>query len=214
MWLIIKHPRCLLLCVLLVLTRIANAESVIVTEQAKVPNDTIEIILIAKALSGSPESAVLDVVTLTEWALSYQSSYPEVIMLQATPQKAQRYDLDKRLVQWSASQEIKIKSDNLEEMHALASQLLDRLDPVRVRFLLSEKERAKIEQVLLNTVLERYDDEYSHLVANPQNYIRITASNFSSEASKAMSRTFIEAGVLNTDFQPGFSVIKVELIGI
>ena len=214
MWLIIKHPRCLLLCALLVLAEIPSAESIVITEQARVQNDTMEVLFVAKALSGSPESAVLDVVTLTDWALSYQASYPEVMMLQATPQKAQYYDTGKRLVQWSASQELKIKSENLEKMRALANQLLDRLEPVRAQFLLSERKRAKIEQQLLNKVLERYDDERSHLVAKSPNYIRITADNFAGQTSKALSETFLKAGSLNVDFQPGFSVIKVELVGI
>ncbi len=214
MRLIIKHPRCLLLCVLLVLVRAAGAESVVVSEQATVQNDTMEVLFVAKVLSGSPESAILDVETLTDWAFSYQSSYPEVAMLQATPQRAQYYDPKKRLQEWSASQEIKLKSENLEEIRALTSELLDRLDPVRVQFLLSERERAKIEKILLAKVLQRYEDKSAALSVKPQHYIRITANNLANDTSSALSKTLLEARSLDVNFQPGFSIIKVELVGI
>ena len=204
----------MLLCVLLVLSGITSAETVIVSEQAKVQNDTMEVLFVAKALSGSPEAAVLDVVTLTDWALSYRSSYPEVAMLRATPQKAQYYDSQKRLSEWSASQELKLKSEDLDQIHALADELLDRLEPVRVQFLLSEKERAKIERALLARVSGRYENEFASLTDRPKHYIRITANNLANEAARAVSKTFIEAGSLDTDFQPGFSIIKVELVGI
>ena len=203
-----------MLCVLLVLAKVAGTESVIVSEQAKIQNDTMEVLFVAKVLSGSPESAMSDVVTLTDWALSYQSSYPEVAMLQATPQKAQYYDPKKQLQEWSASQEIKLKSDNLDEIHALTSELLNRLDPVRVQFLLSEKERSKIEKLLLTKVLRRYEDESVSFSAKPQHYIRITANNLANETSHSLSETFLEARSLDTNFQPGFSIIKVELVGI
>ena len=168
----------------------------------------------AKVLSGSPESAMLDVVTLTDWAFSYQSSYPEVAMLQATPQRSQYYDPKKQLQEWSASQEIKLKSENLDEIHALASELLDRLDPVRVQFLLSEKERTKIERILLAKVLQRYENESASFSVEPQHYIRITANNLANETSYALSKTFLEARSLDANFEPGFSIIKVELVGI
>ncbi len=214
MWLIIKHPRCLLLCVLLILVRVSGAQSVIVSEQAKVQNDTMEVLFVAKVLSGSPEAAMSDVMTLADWALSYQSSYPEVAILQATPQRAQYYDSKKRLQEWSASQEIKLKSENLEEIHALTGELLGRLDPVRVQFLLSERERAKTERILLAKVLQRYEDKSVSLSVKPQHYIRITANNLANETSRSLSKTLLEARSLDASFQPGFSIIKVELVGI
>ena len=214
MRLIIKYPRWLLPCILLILAEMPGAESIVIAEREKVQNDTVEVLFVAKALSSTPESALLDVMTLTEWALSYQSNYPKVMMLQATPQKAQYYDPVKRLVEWSASQEIKIKSENLAEMAALASDLLDKLEPVRVQFLLSERKRAEIEQTLLNKVLQRYDHEFSHLTDNAQNYIRITADNLSSKASRLMSNNFLKTGTLNSDLKLGFSIIQVELIDI
>ena len=174
----------------------------------------MEVLFVARVLSGSPEAAMLDVDTLTDWAFSYQSSYPEVAMLQATPQRAQYYDSKKRLQEWSASQEIKLKSENLEEIHALTSELLDRLDPVRVKFLLSERARAKIEQILLAKVLQRYEDKSAALSVKPQHYIRITANNLANETSNALSKTFLEARSLDVNFQPGFSIITVELVGI
>ena len=204
----------MLLCVLLVLVRVAGAESVVISEQAKVQNDTMEVLFVAKALSGSPESAVLDVVTLTDWAFSYQSSYPEVMMLRATPQKAQYYDPQKRLMEWSASQEVKLKSENLDGIHALTSELLDRLEPVRVQFLLSERTRTKIEKTLLAKVLGRYENKSAYPAVKSQHYIRITANNLSNETSQAVSKTFLEAGSLDTNFLPGFSIIKVELVSI
>ena len=214
MRLIIKHPRCLLLCVLLILVRVAGAESVIVSEQAKVQNDTMEVLFVAKVLSGSPESAMSDVMTLADWALSYQSGYPEVAILQATPQRAQYYDSKKRLQEWSASQEIKLKSENLEEIHALTGELLGRLDPVRVQFLLSERERAKVERILLAKVLQSYEDKLLSLSVKPQHYIRITANNLANETSRSLSKTLLEARSLDASFQPGFSIIKIELVGI
>lgn len=214
MRLLVKHRRCLLLCVLFVLAEIPTATSVIVAEQAMVQNDTMEVLFVAKALSSSPESAVLGVVTLSDWALSYQSSYPEVMMLQATPQKAQHYNPQQKLTQWSATQEIKIRGENLAEMHALTSELLNRLEPLRVQFLLSEKQRAKIEEVLLHKVLHRYESKSSSFSTQSQNYIRITADNLSNAVNQAMSKAFLKARSLDTDFQPGFSIIKVELIGI
>ena len=214
MRLIIKYPRWLLPCILLILAEMPGAESIVIAEREKVQNDTMEVLFVAKALSSTPESALLDVMTLTEWALSYQSNYPKVMMLQATPQKAQYYDPVKRLVEWSASQEIKIKSENLAEMAALASDLLDKLEAVRVQFLLSERKRAEIEQTLLNKVLQRYDHEFSHLTDNAQNYIRITAENLSSKASRLMSNNFLKAGTLSSDLKLGFSIIQVELIDI
>ena len=174
----------------------------------------MEVLFVAKVLSGSPDTAMLDVGTLTDWAFSYQSSYPEVAMLQATPQRAQYYDSKKRLQEWSASQEIKHKSENLEDIHALTSELLDRLDPVRVKFLLSEQARAKVEQILLAKVLQRYEDKSALLTVKPQHYIRITANNLANETSNALSKTFLEARSLDVNFQPGFSIIKVELVGI
>ena len=177
-------------------------------------NDTMEVLFVAKVLSGSPETAMLDVVTLTDWAFSYQSNYPEVAMLQATPQRAQYYDPKKRLQQWSASQEIKLKSENLEEIRALTNELLDRLDPARVQFLLSEKARAKVEGILLAKVLQRYENESAALSLKPQHYIRITANNLANETSNVLSKTFLEARSLDANFEPGFSIIKVELVGI
>ena len=214
MRLIVKCPQYLLICVLLVLLKTAGANSVIVAEQAKVQNDTMEVLFVAKVLSGSPETAMLDVVTLTDWAFSYQSNYPEVAMLQATPQRAQYYDAKKRLQEWSASQEIKLKSENLEEIHALTSELLDRLEPVRVQFLLSERERAKAERTLLAKVMQRYEDEFISLSVKPQHYIRITANNLANETSHSLSKTLLEARSLDASFQPGFSIIKVELVGL
>lgn len=208
---IIKRPRCLLFLAL-ILSAALDAESVIITEQAKVPNDTMEVLFVAKALSNTPESAVQDAVTLTDWAFSYQNSYPKLMMLRATPQRAQYYDPQKRLIEWSASQEIKVKGNDLEDMRALVSNLVDRLEPVRVSFLLSEKKRAEVEQILLNKVLERYDYEFSYLSEQSQNYIRITANNLSSKTNQLLSDTFLKAEGLNVDFQPGFSVIKVELV--
>ena len=203
-----------MLCVLLVLARVAGAESVIISEQVKVQNDTMEVLFVAKALSGSPESAVLDVVTLTDWAFSYKGSYPEVMMLRATPQKAQHYDPQKRLMEWSASQEIKLKSENLDETYALTGELLNRLEPVRVQFLLSSKKRVQAEKTLLAKVLARHENESTYLAVKSQHYIRITANNLSNEASQVVSKAFLEAGSLGTNFQPGFSIIKVELVGI
>ena len=211
---IIKRRWCLLLYVLCALAGNLNAQSVIVTEQSKVRNDTMEVLFVARALSGTPESAVQDVVTLTDWALSYRSSYAELMMSRATPQKAQYYDGKKLLIEWTASQEIKIKGDNLEQMRALVNKLVDRLHPVRVRFLLSEKKRTETEQALLNRALDRYKHEFSQQAENPRNYIRISADNLSAEANQLISDTFLKAGTLNVDFQPGFSLIKVELLEI
>ena len=203
-----------MLCVLLILVRFAGAQSVVVSEQAKVQNDTMEVLFVAKVLGDSPESAMSDVMTLADWALSYQSSYPEVAILQATPQRAQYYDSKKRLQEWSASQEIKLKSENLEEIHALTGELLGRLDPVRVQFLLSERERAKTERILLAKVLQSYEDKSVSLSVKPQHYIRITANNLANETSRSLSKTLLEARSLDASFQPGFSIIKVELVGI
>ena len=132
-----------------------NVIQISASSTGEINNDTVVVKVIARAEELSAATASKKVNSDMQWALKLLKKYPKVKSQTQSYHTYPRYR-DQRISSWEVEQELRLETENIEEMAKLTSKLQERLLVQNMQYDVSPNNRRTVENELIADVIKAF----------------------------------------------------------